>query len=196
MRRLPLFVLPTVLYPGTMMPLHVFEPRYRRMVAQCLEADRLFGLLFHDFDVQPEFRAEEGHVGCTAEITHFKPLPDGRSLLLAHGRDRFRVVDGIESDAPFPEALVEEYTDVASADDIAEHRARTVALFRRVLHRLHPGSSDLPPIEVDDDASFALAAIIQIDPRWKQMLLELTSERARLRQIEIVLLPLVGGDGG
>jgi Lon protease-like protein len=193
MRRLPLFVLPTVLYPGTMMPLHVFEPRYRRMVAQCLEADRLFGLLFHDFDSQPEFRAREGHIGCTAEITHFKPLPDGRSLLLAHGRERFRVVDGIESDAPFHEALVEDYTDVApDTGDIEAQRAHTVTLVRRVLHRLQPGNGELPPIEVGEDVSFALAAIIQIDPRWKQMLLELATERARLHQIERVLLPLAG----
>ena len=194
MRRLPLFVLPTVLYPGTLMPLHVFEPRYRRMVANCLEGDRRFGLLFHDFDNEPSFHVREGRVGCTAEIMHFQPLPDGRSLLLAQGCERFRVVDGIESDAPYHEALVEDFADVAhEAADLAQRRERTVALFRRVLHRLHPGGTDLPELDLQGDVSFTLAAVIQIDPRWKQMLLELPTEGARLHQLEIVLFPLAEG---
>lgn len=187
MRRLPLFVLPAVLYPGTIVPLHIFEPRYRRMVAQCLEGDRRFGFIFHDFDRYPAFTAAEGRIGCTAEITQFSPLPDGRSLLLASGLERFRIVDGIESDAPYHEALVEEFDDVEPPADIRDRRGHTVATFRAVLHRLQAGAGELPDFDLDTDVSFILAAVIQIEPRWKQMLLELRLESERLAEIEAVL---------
>ena len=67
-RRLPLFVLPTVLFPGGRIPLHVFEVRYRQMVARCLEYDRRFSLLFHREDLHGPLHVEAGRVGCVAEI--------------------------------------------------------------------------------------------------------------------------------
>lgn len=191
MHRLPLFVLEAVLFPGTILPLHVFEPRYRRMVARCLEGDRRFGFLYHDYDVEPAFEPREGRIGCTAEILQFQPLPDGRSLLLARGLDRFRITDGIESTEPYHEALVEEFCDIQPLPgDIRERRASADALFRTVLKRLDPNVAEVPAADLDGDVSFAIAAAIQIDTQWKQMLLELPTERARLHQIEIVLLPL------
>jgi hypothetical protein len=113
MRRLPLFPLPVVLFPGAVIPLHVFEPRYRQMVARCLEFDRRFGLVYHDGDRLGPWETAPGRVGTVARIGEFQVLPDGRSLLLAHGEERFRIVDGIESDAAFLEALVEEIPEEA-----------------------------------------------------------------------------------
>lgn len=115
MRRLPLFPLPVVLFPGAVMPLHIFEPRYRQMVARCLEYDRRFGLLFHDADRMGPFERTTGRVGTVAEIGEFRILPDGRSLLLARGVERFRIVDGIESGTPYAEALVEPMDDALAA---------------------------------------------------------------------------------
>ena len=63
MRRLPLFPLDVVLFPGELLPLHIFEPRYRRMVARCLETDHRFGLIYHDSDRLGPFLMEEGRVG-------------------------------------------------------------------------------------------------------------------------------------
>ncbi|TVP47096.1 MAG: hypothetical protein EA350_06025 [Gemmatimonadales bacterium] len=111
MRRLPLFPLPVVLFPGAVTPLHIFEPRYRQMVARCIEYDRRFGLLYHDPDRLGPFERTPGRVGTVAEIGEFRILPDGRSLLLASGIERFRIVDGIESDTKYHEALVETMTD-------------------------------------------------------------------------------------
>ena len=93
LRRLPLFVLPTVLFPGALLPLHVFEPRYRQMAARCLETDKRFGVLYHDGERWGPFALREGGIGCVAEIVRFQPLPDGRSLLLTQGLERFRIVD-------------------------------------------------------------------------------------------------------
>jgi Lon protease-like protein len=194
MRRLPLFVLPVVLFPGTVMPLHVFEARYRRMIASCLEGDRLFGVLFNDFEHRPEYEITEGEIGCVAEIERFHPLPDGRSLLLAHGVERFRVVDGVESGAPYAEALVERFRDLPEpVADLPARRSHVQHLLTDAMQRTQGGGARTPVLETDHDISFALAAAIQIDVRWRQLLLELPTERARLRHIEDVLRGLLEG---
>ena len=80
--RIPLFPLPMVLFPGTLVPLHIFEPRYREMVRDVMEGEKRFGLLYHDPDESGPFMNEEGQLGTVAEIRRHQPLPDGRSMLL------------------------------------------------------------------------------------------------------------------
>jgi ATP-dependent Lon protease len=99
-QRLPLFPLPIVLFPGTLIPLHIFEPRYRDMVADVLETDRRFGLIYHDPDRQGPFLSEEGRVGTVARIRRHQPLPDGRSLILVRGLERFRIESEAEGPSP------------------------------------------------------------------------------------------------
>ena len=89
--RLPLFPLPVVLLPDAAMSLHVFEQRYREMVSHVLKTNRLFGLIFHDWDEQGPFLAEEGRVGCLAEIQEDEELEDGRFLLIVRGAGRFAI---------------------------------------------------------------------------------------------------------
>jgi Lon protease-like protein len=186
-RRLPLFVLPVVLLPGATLPLHIFEPRYRRMAARCLEADRRFGILYHDSESGQPFVLEDGLVGCVAEILEFRPLPDGRSLVLTRGEERFRVFDGIENEEEYHEALVEEFVDAVAEDDsLADERRRVIALFRSLveLTATEEVLSDFVfPTEHEGDVSFRIAALIHTDVRWHQALLELPGERARLEQI-------------
>jgi Lon protease-like protein len=201
MRRLPLFPLPTVLLPSAVMPLHVFEPRYRQMVGRCLEYDRRFGLLYHDPDRMGPFRMEPGRVGTVAEIGEFRPLPDGRSLLLAHGRERFRIEDGVESEALYLEAVVSEVTDEPSGDPegLVRARRRTLGLMAAVVDRLGlrepPEEDEGWKVDPEDEASFRIAARIQADPLWKHELLTLTREEDRLRRIERILLGVLGGEG-
>jgi Lon protease-like protein len=186
MRRLPLFPLPVVLFPGAAMPLHIFEPRYRQMMAHCIEGDRRFGLLYHDPDRHGPFRFE-GQVGCVAEILEFQPIPDGRSVVLARGIERFRIEAEVESQALYYEGLVQEYPDVAP--DVPERRTRrrrSFELFRRALERLSDAPAT-PPLEEDRDGSFQLAQWIQIDPAWQQDLLERRDEPARLAMLDELL---------
>lgn len=186
-RRLALFVLPTVLVPGARLPLHVFEARYRQMVARCLEYDRRFGLLFHREDLRGPFRMEAGRVGCVAEIASFTPLPDGRSLMMTQGIERFRIVDGVESETPYHEALVERYTDEDEVDaELVPRRQRSVELFGTLLRSL-PEPLAQPNFDSRVDVSFDIAAAIEIDPVWHQGLLELRSERGRLDRIDELL---------
>jgi ATP-dependent Lon protease len=184
-----------VLFPGALMPLHVFEPRYRQMMAYCLERDRSFGLIYHDPDRFGPFDTEPGRVGCIARILKFQPLPDGRSLVLTEGLERFRIEDGIESDALYFEALVEEYPDLdGQRRGIVRRRQASVELFHRVLREAlhHPGP--LPPVSTRDETAFQLAQAIRIDPAWQQELLETRGERARLDRLDFLFQAILEGD--
>lgn len=184
--RLPLFPLPLVLFPTAAQPLHIFEPRYRRMVGRCLEFDRRFGLVNHDADERGPFLTEPGRVGCIAEIENFQPLPDGRSLLLARGVERFRIDDGIESEEPYYEALVSPYRDTDTALDLLHRRERTLALFERVIASLPDEPERLPELDIHRELSFPLARTIQVEPAWQQAFLELRDEAHRLSELDRV----------
>jgi len=173
-----------------MLPLHVFEPRYRQMAARCLETDRRFGVLFHDPDHGGPFELRDGAIGCSAEILRFQPLPDGRSLMLTRGLDRFRVADGIESDTLFTEALVDGLPDDSAADP--DRRRRTIDLFREVVRASGGESRPAPGLDPGADVSFRIAGTFQIDPAWRQRLLAMRSEPARLDEIDRILRTVLG----
>jgi len=189
MRRLPLFPLPTVLFPGGPMPLHIFEPRYRQMVAHCVEGDRTFGLLYHDPDRDGPFTPEEpGRVGCTAEILNFQPLPDGRSLVLIRGGERFQVEDGIESPHQYWECVAAPYTDDrVFTPGLRDRRRASIRLFYDVLEEVVRHPRPYPEIDDDTETSFQLAQAIRVDPVWQQRLLESRSEAERLEQLDDLL---------
>lgn len=186
-RRLPLFVLPGVLYPGMQMPLHIFEPRYRRMVARCVETGGDFGLVHHDPDASGPFLIDEGRVGCSARILEYKPIPDGRSLILVQGGARFSIVDGIESDEPYYEALVRRYDDDAVAGALPARRSASISLFREVAGRALDPGAELPGFEPRAEVSFGLAERIHLEMGWRQALLESRNEFDRLDRIDAVL---------
>lgn len=207
MRRLPLFPLPVVLLPGSVMPLHIFEARYRQMVARCLEYDRRFGLIYHDPDRMGPFGMEAERVGTVAEIQEFQILPDGRSLLLAEGHSRFRIVDGIESDTLYYEGLVDPFDDEPALDEeeLMSRRRRSLDLFLSVVEQMRvegEGELDGPPAEGEDEAevmarlealdpaeeiSFRIAERIRVDPVWLQSFLELSHEASRLNRLDVLL---------
>lgn len=192
--RLPLFPLPVVLFPTEAMPLHIFEPRYRRMVDRCLETDRRFGLIYHDADRSGPFLMEEGRIGCVAEIEDFQPLPDGRSVLVARGLERFEIVDGIESSEPFYEALVSPFRDVGggNARGIELQRRRSLALFEAVLRTLPEPPERLPELDPAQELSFPLVRTIDVDAAWQQAFLELRDERHRLERLDAVFRAALG----
>lgn len=196
MERLPLFPLPTILFPGGVLPLHIFEPRYRDLVADCLESDRRFGLIFHDPDRSGPFLMEHGRVGCVVEIEQHRPLPDGRSLILTRGIERFQIEDGIESDALYYEGLVEPYVDEKPPSLGLETRRRaSIALFDAVLDTLSGDESDLPRVDPEEDVSFQLASLIRLDPAWLQSILELRTEEERLERLDGLLRAILGAGG-
>ncbi len=188
MQKLPLFPLPLVLYPGAVIPLHIFEPRYRLMVDHCLEGNREFGLLHHDCDERGPFLMEPGRVGTVARIDEHRALPDGRSLILIRGQSRFRIVAEHEMTELYYQSDVEPYLDerVPRQDAIREARMVTLQLFTGLLDALDETPEELPEFDLNLDLSFQLAPAVQIDMKWQQSFLELRAESARLERLDAV----------
>lgn len=180
---LPLFPLNLVLFPGTPLPLHIFEPRYRQMLADCLIGDRRFGV------VQPGSAVEapdRGAVGCVAEIRANEQLPDGRSNILVVGGARFVVQRMLEDPAPYLVGLVEEFPeqpgtlpDETVLDEVRGLFSRYYELYRQ-LYDAEPEEPELPAEAVP--LSFAISAALECDLSLKRRLLatRATEERVGL----------------
>lgn len=195
MTRLPLFVLPSVLFPGTRLPLHVFEPRYRQMVARCLEFDKRFGFLFHDPDEYSSPQIEPGRVGCVAEILAFRPLLDGRSLMVVEGVERFRVEDEVETETPYHEVIAQTYEDEREDKALlVVRRQRSIRLLDSVLRSLFTESDSKLDFDPKRETSFELAAYLEVDASWNQRLLEIRKESKRLDMIDGLLRAALEAD--
>ncbi len=198
-RQLPLFPLPLVLFPNVPLPLHIFEERYRRMLADVRLSNNLFGLSYFDLNTATNTRPPVGHVGCVAEVVESKLLPDGRSNVLTLGLIRYRVTAYVELGDPYLVGEVEFFADDAEDELLLAERARTVAkLFTRIarsVRQLNDDRAALPdlPDAEPETLSFLVAAAMELDNETKQSLLELRSGRERLERISKLLAQVVGG---
>ena len=171
-----LFPLGMVLLPTEQVPLHIFEPRYRALIGECLEQDSEFGLVFADED---GLRA----IGTRAAVTEvLERFDDGRLNIVVQGRDRFRLVEvnDVGEDESYHTGEVEPVIDQADPADAAS-RERAVELFRRLVDLT--GAEVDEPEEGEQQLSFALAARFEFAPTVKQELLQSTSERLRLERL-------------
>ena len=193
---LPLFPLPLVLFPGAPLPLHIFEPRYRQMLSDCMATDSRFGILFRPEDIG-ETDLEAGRVGCIAEVDDAHTLPDGRSNIVVHGVRRFSLQRFVASPAPYHVGEVSEYEDVPEdAEALAPTAARVRELFTRVGRAARSLADDhdpLPPLPDEPDAlSFGIAALIDMEAPRRQELLVSRLASERLEVIERLLSGAVG----
>ena len=177
MSLLPLFPLEVVLLPGTPLPLHIFEPRYKEMIRECLTNEAPFGVV----------RAlEEGiaEVGCTAEIiTVTKEYPDGRLDLIAEGRKRFEVVE-LNEERSFLRAEVLLVPDEPGAL-VQEERVKAIQLHLEILS-LAGAVQDLSAAD-QNQLSFYLAGSLPLDLDFKQKLLAMRSEGERIQAVAAYL---------
>jgi Lon protease-like protein len=188
---LPLFPLPLVLFPGAPLPLHIFEPRYRQMLSDCVERDSRFGIVFRPEEVG-ETELEAGRVGCVAEVDDAHTLPDGRSNIVVHGVRRFSLQRFVASPTPYYVGEVAEYEDIPEdASTLAPSATRVRELFNRVGRAARTLADDhdpLPPLPDEPDAlSFGVAALIDMDAPRRQELLESRLASERLGVIERLL---------
>jgi len=185
---LSLFPLDVVLLPGTPLPLHIFEPRYKEMIGECLANDTPFGVI----------RALEkgiAEVGCTAEIlTVTKEYPDGRLDLIAEGRKRFEVLE-LNQERSFLRAevlLVPDEPESAPAQEKEKNekeKARAVQLHLEILS-LAGAVQDLSAAD-QKQLSFYLAGSLPLDLDFKQKLLAMRSEAERIQAVGAYLEDLV-----
>jgi len=169
--RISLFPLNVVLFPGELLPLHIFEPRYRRMVRKCLDEKTPFGMLL----ALPNGVAR---VGCSAEILEVtKRHEDGRMDVITVGRHPYRVVD-LFTDDPLLEGTIDYLEDEDSLLD-AQTREKLIELYEVCFTLICSGMPANLEQSPSPSLSFAVAAALPFDLLWKQQILELRSEAER-----------------
>ena len=193
---LPIFPLPLVLFPGVTIPLHIFEPRYRRMLADCLEGDRRFGIVFLAEGANEDSLGIGGDVGCVAHVLTHEPLPDGRSNITVAGRDRFTLRAFVASPLPYHVGMIVPHEDAAEPVELLTPLATRVReRFERVVRaaRTIADDQDAIPDLPDDPAllAFSVASFIDLNIADRQRLLASTSPGERLRTVDNVLAPAV-----
>ena len=189
-RELPLFPLPdVVLFPQQLLPLHIFESRYRMLLQSVLETDKRFGIV----RINPE-NGQMAEIGCCAEVLQHQTTEDGRSYIVSLGQQRFRVLN-ITRETPFRSAMVswmeddtiEDLSDLHGLSDRVGSALKDVfALTAKLQNRELDVPDDIP--DLPRELSFWIGA--HLDNRAaaeQQALLELTDTRQRLeRQFEML----------
>ena len=183
--RLPLFPLQVVLFPGSLLPLHIFEERYKVLINECVTGKKSFGINLVEgrkFSV----------VGCKACVHRIlERYDDGRMDIVVQGGERYHLLRYEDNVAPYLVGFVEEFrerSEQANADVVRE----TVALYNRLVaaaykNKLRPVSMDTPT----DGMSFALAQKVGMSLQQRQALLELPSENDRLRLLHTYLTEVI-----
>ena len=185
---LPIFPLGTVLFPGAILPLHIFEDRYKQMMRFATDNGNLFGLSYQsNAFIGRETPPEQGSVGCVAKIQAVMPLDEGKLNIISTGLVRYRVIE-LHQLTPFIIARVEPFTDDLEADE--DMAALFESMFDRCKKFLAAAQALDETITVDTDLpedpeafSLLISSALPIDNDAKQSLLEMTSTRTRLARL-------------
>jgi Lon protease-like protein len=166
---LPIFELPVVILPGELLPLHIFEERYQRMIGYCLESAEPFGIVFRD---------DEGtahRIGCTARVTEvLERFDDGRMNIVVTGEQPFRVLERFEG-ADYPAG---EVAPIRPEDESDEEDPEAADIARQAF-------------DVEAEDSYGIASRVELPVETKQALLEQRSEPERMRMLGNALRALV-----
>ncbi|MEJ7847252.1 MAG: LON peptidase substrate-binding domain-containing protein [Pyrinomonadaceae bacterium] len=192
---LAIFPLPLVLLPNELLPLHIFEPKYRKMLQDSQLGRNLFGVTF--FDGQDPFvdKPEIGSIGCVAEIRDVQTMPDLRSNILTGGVIRYRLLEYIDEGVPYLIAKVEFFEDVIEDATLIQQLADEVfELFERIAKaafKLSGNRGNFPQIQRSDPEtmSFLVAAAFNLENELKYKMLEMTSTTERLGSLLEFLVP-------
>jgi len=181
--RIPLFPLPLVLFPHAILPLHIFEPRYKQMIRECIDAESKFGVIL---------AGDRGiaKVGCTAEVTEVtRQFDDGRMDIQVKGRGAFEIESVVE-EKPYYEAnvrMLEDDTDAKSAA-IPEN---LLELYARCHILLFGGEPEEFDRDNNESLAFAIAEDLPLDVEDKQTILALRDENERLARLVPMLNQLI-----
>ncbi len=176
---LPLFPLNLVLFPGEPLPLHIFEPRYKLMIGECLAEEKPFGVVL--------FEGEEiKTTGTSASVSRLlRSYDDGRMDILSVGHKRFKIL-GFNTEMPYLQARVEYFDDPLSNDDAESHPllSKVINAYEYYLlgitHQEESHVTFYPPYH---QVSYQMAASVVGELQFKQKLLEMLSEEDRLREL-------------
>jgi len=190
---IPLFPLPLVLFPQVVLPLHIFEERYRLMINRCIEESATFGIVLIPPGSSTESESTIRRVGVTARVIQFDRIEDGRINIMAAGETRFRILEFTAS-KPYWTANVEFFEDDREDDEELQESYNNVVHLYREVHRL---AAQLRGLEFDVEEvkipvspatlTHMVSFVLDVDPEAKQSLLEMTSVEGRLKTLAVHL---------
>jgi Lon protease-like protein len=191
--------LPVVQFPNAITPLHIFEPRYRKMLKDVMEKDKTFGIIYRPSIEEGALtpisdRVPLGSVGCAVEVAVVQEMPDGRSNILCVGGARFRLLQYLEGEQ-YLQAEVDFFDDEPTFEDLTVEAERAKSAFNRLLaaNRKVKEERELEEDEAPDlpnepqALSFIVTAYLDIEPSEKQELLEMIDTGERLREVARVI---------
>ncbi|MFN0277346.1 MAG: LON peptidase substrate-binding domain-containing protein [Pyrinomonadaceae bacterium] len=192
-KHLPIFPLPLVMLPNELLPLHIFEDRYRQMLKDVEKTGNFFGVVMFDSEESFDQKPSTGTVGCVAEIRESEMMPDGRSNILTLGVVRFRLIDYFDAGEPYLVGDVEFFTDKKeNAKKLNPLSDEVFDLFQRMAKaafKMSGNRGTLPEIQRADPEglSFLITAAFNFDNEKKYRLLKMTSTIERLKELKEVL---------
>lgn len=196
---LPLFPLNTVLFPSMVLPLHIFEERYKLMINTCLAQDKPFGVVLIYSGTEVGGPAIPHPVGTVARIAKWEWLPDGRMNILTVGERRFRIAEYAQAGLPYLVGSVEywedEPTDSRDYAKLVQDVSSSFVDYLTLIMSLADQALPVSQLQLPADASmlsYHVASNLQIDANEKQELLEEPSAMTRLQR-ELTLLRREGG---
>ena len=184
---LGMFPLSTVLFPGAGLPLHVFEPRYRALMADCLDRDGEFGVVLIARGSEVGGGDRRVDIGTVVRVADLTPLPDARFALMAESTGRLRVTEWLEDD-PYPQAIVEDlpgqpFTGEPVALTRAESSVRRLRSLLSELGRVPAIPHDLDFGSTPDEIVWRLCASAPLNPLDGQRLLAIDDPGERLDEL-------------
>lgn len=188
---MPLFPLSTVLFPGMMLPLHVFEPRYRLMIQRCIKLEQPFGVVLIREGSEVGGPSTPHDVGTSAVITQADWLPDGRINIQTVGHERFRI-HGLHQQEPFMVGMVEDYplegTDDPAAEPLAGGLRSGLRTYLGTLARATEVEVSLDDLPEDGLTLAYFAAIMLPLPLEDKQAILATSDLVSILKAEKLLL--------
>lgn len=183
MQEIALFPLRTVLFPGGLLPLRIFEARYVDMVGRCMRGGEVFGVVLLENGAETAGPVATAQIGSSARIIDFQTLQDGLLGLLCRGERRFRIVTRrVQSDGLHCAGV--EWIAEAPALPVPAEYQPLVTVLRKVIARMGPMSGFLEPRYEDADwVGHRFAELLPLDPAQQQRLLELTAPGECLRRL-------------
>lgn len=187
MTLLPQFPLGLVLFPTMLLPLHIFEPRYRTLIQHIIDGDRTFGVVLIERGRDTGGDDQRSNFGTVARVVEAEEFPDGRWAILTVGVERFKVTEWLADD-PYPRAEIELWPDSDPRRVDGVEFDRVVGKFRRCVALASEAGFDTGPLpdvlEPGEIGTMQMAAMLPVPTLDKQHLLGIPGSCQRLRAVE------------
>ncbi len=187
---MPLFPLRSVLFPSMVLPLHIFEPRYRALIERVMDGDGLFGVVLIERGSEVGGDDHRSDFGTMTKVIEAEQLSDGRWAVITVGVERFKVTNWLPDD-PYPVAETTPWPDESATDDLSEPYEQLVGKFRRCMALAAESGVNVGPLpetfENVELGSMQMSALAPLAAHDKQQLLGASGSATRIAMLDTML---------